>query len=122
MSREQTDTNDNFPDRDIPDGTYQFKVVSVVKRLGGTNKDKPFYSWKLEYEDIKGEQVLMPNKMGDLLRALGCVETEKGKFDWDTELVVNQVFQATVTHKADKKGVMRQEMSDFKAIKEEAPF
>lgn len=122
MSREQTDTNDSYPDRDIPDGTYQFKVESVVKRYGGANKDKPFYSWKLEYEGVKGEQVLMPNKMGELLRALKCTETEPGKFDWDTELVVNQVFEATVSHKTDKKGVLRQEMSDFKPIKEDAPF
>jgi hypothetical protein len=122
MSREITDTNDNYPDRDIPDGTYIFKVASVAKRYGGSNKDRPFYSWKLEYEGVKGDQVLMPNKMGDLLRVLKCTETKPGSFDWDTDLVVNQEFEATVFHQTDKKGVLRQEMSDFKAVKEEAPF
>ena len=120
--RETTDTNDNYPDRDIPDGTYEFKVINVAKRYGGANKDKPFYSWKFEYEGIQGEQVLMPNHMGDLLRVLKCTEMEKGKFDWDTELVVNQFFEATVTHEADKQGKMRQRMSGFKAVKEDVPF
>ena len=120
--REMADCNDSYPDQDIPDGTYEFKVISVAKRYGGANKDKPFYSWKLEYEGVKGEQVTMPNKMGDLLRALGCEETSPGKFSWDTDLVVNQVFSATVSHKPDKAGKIRQEMSDFKKIKEDAPF
>jgi hypothetical protein len=122
--RETTDTNDNFPDRDIPDGTYSFRIESVAKRYGGVNKDKPFYSWKLEYEGVKGEQVLMPNKMGELLRVLGCTETEKGKFDWDTDMVSGQYFDATVTHELDKKGVNRQQMSNFKksAIDDDVPF
>lgn len=120
--RETIDTNDNYPDRDIPDGTYEFKVIRVEKKYGGANKDKPFYVWSLEYEGIQGEQVLMANKMGDLLRVLKCTETEKGKFDWDTELVVNQVFEATIAHEVDKKGKMRQQMSGFKAVKEDTPF
>jgi hypothetical protein len=120
--RETTDTNDSYPDRDIPDGTYTFKVESVVKRYGGANKDKPFYSWKLEYEGVKGEQVLMPNKMGDLLRVLKCTETEKGKFDWDTDMVVGKEFDATVTHETDKKGVLRQQMGDFKPSSADVPF
>lgn len=124
MTREQTDTNDNYPDKDIPDGTYEFKVLSATKKYGGEKKDKPFYVWKLEYEGVKGEQVLMPNMMGELLRALGCEETKPGQFDWDTELVVNQVFSATVSHEADKKNPakIRQQMKDFKKVKEEAPF
>lgn len=122
--RENIDTNDSYPDKDIPDGRYEFKVLSAEKKYGGAKKDKPFYVWRLEYEGIKGEQVLMPNKMGDLLRALGCTETEPGKFDWDTELVVNQVFAATVTHEADKKdpSKIRQQMSNFEKVKEDAPF
>lgn len=122
--RESIDTTDNYPDKDIPDGAYEFKVISVDKKYGGKNKDKPFYIWKLEYEGVKGEQVLMPNKMGDLLLALGCTQTKPGHFDWDTELVVNQIFSATVSHEADRKdpSKIRQQMSGFKKVKEEAPF
>jgi hypothetical protein len=122
--REQTDTNDNFPDRDIPDGTYTFKIESVAKRYGGANKDKPFYSWKLEYDGVKGEQVLMPKKMGGLLKVLGCTETTPGHFDWDTDLVQGQYFQATITHALDKKGTMRQEMGLFNKAKDtdDVPF
>lgn len=124
MTREITDTNDSYPDRDIPDGTYDFKVLRCEKKYGGAKKDKPFYVWTLEYEGVKGEQILMPNMMGDLLRALGCPESKPGVFDWDTELVVNQVFKATVSHAPDRKdpNKIRQQMSEFKAVKEDIPF
>ena len=122
MTRELTDTNDSYPDKDIPDGTYTFKVLSVEKKYGGTNKDKPFFVWKVEYEGIKGEQVLMPNMMGDLLRTLKCKEDKPGHFDWETDLMVNQQFEATVTHEMDKGGKVRQRMGNFKAVKEELPF
>jgi len=120
--RETTDTNDSYPDRDIPDGTYIFKVESVVKRYGGANKDKPFYSWKFEYEGVKGEQILMPSRMGELLRILGCTETEKGKFEFDTDIVIGKEFKATVSHAPDKKGTMRQNMTDFKVSDAEDPM
>lgn len=120
--RETLDTNDSYPDRDIPDGKYEFKVISVQKKYGGAAKDKPFYVWNLEYEGVKGEQVLMPNTMGPLLKALGCEEAKPGVYEWDTELMVNQVFSATVSHKMDKKGKLRQEMSGFEKVKEDAPF
>jgi len=124
MTREITDTNDSYSDKDIPDGAYNFKVIRVVKKLGGPYKDKPFYIWTLEYEGVQGEQVLMPNMMGGLLKVLGCTEIKPGHYDWDTDLVVNQVFLATVSHKADKKdpSKMRQYMDDFKAAKEDVPF
>lgn len=124
MSQEQTDTNDNYPDKDIPDGSYDFKVLGVKKKYGGQNKDKPFYIWSLEYEGVKGEQVLMPSTMGGLLSALGCQESKPGVYEWDTELMVNQIFSATVTHVKDKKdpSKIRQQMTDFKKVQEEAPF
>ena len=122
--RETIDTNDSYPDKDIPDGTYEFKVLSCEKKFGGANKDKPFYVWKLEFEGVRGEQVLMRNNMGDLLRALGCKEVKSGQFDWDTDLVANQVFSATVTHEPDKKdpSKIRQQMSGFKKVESDVPF
>lgn len=116
MSREQTDTNDSYPDKDIPDGTYEFKVISCQKKFGGKNKDKAFFVWKLQYEDLKGEQVLMPNKMGGLLKVLGCTEDKPGHFDWDTDAVEGKEFKATVSHAPDAKDPtkIRQEMGDFK--------
>lgn len=115
--RETTDTNDSYPDTDIPDGTYDFKVLGCEKKYGGKNKDKPFYVWKVEFEGVKGEQILLPNLMGDLLRVLNCTEVSKGKFDWDTDAVSGKEFTATVSHVQDKKdpAKIRQQMTDFKS-------
>ncbi len=120
--REEIDTNSSYPDRDIPDGTYTFKVLSIDKKFGGPKKDKPFYVWNLRYEGIDAEQVLMPNLMGDLLKILGCTETSPGKFDWDREALEGKEFDATVSHAPDKKGKMRQNMGDFKASSADVPF
>lgn len=121
--REEIDTNDNYPDRDIPDGEYTFIIDKIVKRYGGKNKDVPFYSMKVKYEEIMGEQVLMPNKMRGLLKVLGCTETLPGKYDWDPDLMEGKMFNATIKHEVDKKGTMRQQMVDFKSAKEaDVPF
>lgn len=126
MSRETTDTSNNFSNKDIADGTYTFNVLKVVKMFGGEKKDRPFYIWEVEYADHRGEQVLMPNMMGELFRILGCKETTPNKFDWDTDDVVNMKFTATVSHSPDKKdpSKIRQEMREFRKASEESeiPF
>lgn len=110
MSREYTDTNSNFDNEPLPDGRQTFKVVSVRKHIKGENK---MFFWTLAYKDGEGTQLLLPNMMGELLRVLGCTETKKNEFDWDTDIVQGQCFDATVSHGVDKKGVMRQNMSEF---------
>lgn len=121
--RETLDTSSNFPDKNIPDGTYEFRVMSVVKKYGGANKDKPFYVWLLTFGDNQAEQILMPNMMGDLLRVLGCKEVKQNHFDWDTDEVMGAKFTATVTHSPDKKdsSKIRQNMTEFKKT-EDIPF
>lgn len=119
--RETTDTNSNFDNKDLPDGTRTWEIVQVRKQKG-------FYVWLLECEaeGLEGEQVLFPNNMGPLLRLLGCTETSKGVFDWDMDMVEGQKFIATVSHAPDKKDPtkIRQNMTDFKKAEEaaDAPF
>ena len=126
MIRETTDTNDSYPDKDIPDGTYTFKILDISKKFGGVNKDKPFFVFKLEFEGVRGEQVLMPNMMGDLLRLLGATEIKPGVFEYDLVALAQsgKRFVATVIHVADKKdpSKMRQQMGDFKKAEEELEF
>ena len=125
MSIEQTDTSPTYENKQIPDGEHTFKVVRVKSIIKGTTK---LYVWTLEYpaESIaeggirqdteQGEQVLLPSMMGDLLRVLGCKETSKNKFLWDSEEVVGDTFVATVSHEPDKKDPtkIRQQMTNFK--------
>jgi hypothetical protein len=113
MSREITNTVNNFADYNIKDGQHTFKVLEVRSMQDGR-----FYIWKLEYggdHGLVGEQLLMPNMMGDLLRVLACTEIEPNKFDWETGEQVDKTFSATVSHKPDKKDPtkMRQHMSGF---------
>jgi len=110
MSREYTDTKSDLDNEPFPDGRQTFKVLSVRKHMKGETK---MYFWELSYKDGEGTQLFLPNMMGDLLRVLGATETKKGEFDWETELMEGKVFDATVSHALDKKGVMRQKMTDF---------
>lgn len=119
--RETTDTTSRFADKSIPDGEHVFTVKNVKKKYGGANKDKPFYVWLVSFKGKEGEQVLMPNMMGPLLKAIGCTEIKPGHYDWDTDAVEGKTFKATVSREPDKKdpSKMRQQMANFE---EELPF
>lgn len=122
MSRESTDTNSDFDNEPLPDGKHTFKVLSVRKHMKGDTK---MYFWSLSYKDGEGVQLLLPNMMGDLLRVLGATETKKNEFDWETELMEGKVFDAVVSHAVDKKGVMRQNMTEFSksaTAEDDVPF
>jgi hypothetical protein len=118
MVRETVDTNFKN-NREIADGTWDFVVDSCTKKYGGTAKDVPFYILKVRYQNGDGEQALMPNMMGPLLRLLGAKEVEPNKFDFDTDDFFNFRFTATISREQDKKDStkMRQKMSDFKKYK-----
>jgi hypothetical protein len=110
MSREYTDTNGDFDNEPLPDGRRTFKVLSVRPHTKGTTK---MYFWSLAHKDGEGTQLLLPSMMQELLRVMGATETKKGEFDWETDLMEGKVFDATVSHALDKKGVMRQNMTEF---------
>ena len=124
MSMETTDTNSQFHD-DIPDGTYDFEVVNVVrKEING----KKAYEWTLEYDGGEGKVLTWPNQVGPLLALLGAKEdtAKKGHYLWETELMVGKTFKATISHDPDKKDPSKvyQNMKDFKPSKktEDVPF
>jgi hypothetical protein len=113
MSLEETDTT-GFEKKPIPGGEDTFKVLSVNR----VEKVKGLYEWQLE--NSKGDDYqhnMFANEMGDLLRILGCNETSKNKFSWDTVAVEDRTFKATVSHVPDKKdaNIIRQKMTNFKA-------
>src|ERR1700682_4970631 len=114
MSRESTDTNSQFND-DIPDGTYDFSIVKVVAK---DIKGKRGYEWNLDYGNGIGKVLTWPNQIGPLLKVLGCKEIEKGKYDWDTDLMEGKTFKATIVHEKGKKSdKVYCNIKDFKASK-----
>jgi len=114
--REIIDTNASFDNEPLPDGRHTFKILSIRRHMKGDTK---MYFWSLSYDGGEGTQLLLPSMMGDLLRVLGATETKKGEFDFDAELMEGKVFDAIVSHGLDKKGVMRQNMTDFTKAKDE---
>lgn len=114
MARETLDTNQKQKGN-IEDGTWNFEAVSMTKKYGGANKDVPYFLLKVRYVEGDGEQILLPNMMGPLLRLLGAKEVKPNKFDFDTDDFQGFRFSATVSHEPDKKDPtkIRQHMGSF---------
>jgi len=114
MSLEQDiDTSNKYEKTPIPDGEHTFEV-EFVERI---EKVPGLYEWTLKAEDGESYlQGLFANEMGDLLRCLGCKETSKNKFTFDTMMLEGAKFKASVSHVPDKNKpeVVRQKMSGFK--------
>jgi len=110
---EEIDTNNNFDSKKIPDGVHSFRIVNFKKH-------KNLYIFTLSYDGVEGEQTFFGNQMGDFLKCLGCKESKKGVYIFDSELVLGGVFKATVYQEADKKDPTKiyQRMKDF----DEVPF
>ncbi len=116
MLDEIVDTNSNFANKEIPDGPHTFRVLNV-------RKNGLLYIWELSYDGGKeGEQVFFANTMGPLLKALGCIDQEKGKYHLQSEIVDGAIFKATVFREADKndKTKLYQRMKDFQGS--EVPY
>jgi hypothetical protein len=115
MVREITSTTGKYESAPLPEGRRAFVVASAPEKKYGKNSGAEYFQWKFQYEGGLGDQILLPNMMGGLLKALGCTETGPGVYDWDTSEVEGKAVIATVTISPDKKDPtkMRQRMSDF---------
>lgn len=109
---EEIDTNSNFVNKEIPDGEHSFRINSFRKHAN-------LYIFNLSYEGKEGEQTFFGNQMGDFLRCLGCDQSSKGIYIFDSEKVLGNAFKATVYREEDKKtGKTYQRMKEF----DELPF
>lgn len=124
---EEIDTANKY-DNSIQDGTYDFIVESVTKKVKNSVN---MYILKLTFkgesgERETGEQILFPSGMGPLLEVLGCKKTSGDKYGWDPDMMQGKAFMATVKTEPDKKDAtkMRQNMKDFKPSAEtsDIPF
>ncbi len=114
MSIERTSTKGKFDNDPLPEGRREFMVAGPVEKKYGKNGGE-FFVWKFQYEGGIGDQVLLPNMMAGLLRALKCEETEPNSFLWDTNEQEGKKVVATVSFAPDKKNpsVIRQHMGEF---------
>lgn len=101
----------------VPENHYIAMINNVKEK---TVKEFILYEWSFEAE-VDGKPyyfglTMFSSQMGDLLRALGCTETTKNKFEWDSEQVIGNTIEFNICHIADKKGVLREQMSDIKLL------
>lgn len=114
MTKQTTDTSGRSL---TPENHYEATINKIVnKEVKGFNiyewsfesllDDKPFY-FKLG---------MFTSQMAELLRALGATETSPNKFDWDDEDYIGVTLSFNLVHVADKKGVLREQLSDIKRL------
>lgn len=120
--REITDTRDRFASDPLPEGTNRFVVAAEPKKKMNANGNE-YWIWRFQWDKGIGDQIMLPNMMGGLLKTLGFKEIEPKKFDWDTLECEGKAVLATVRYEQDKKDPTktRCHMGDFQADSE-IPF
>lgn len=101
----------------IPESNYHAMITAVKKK---TVKEFIIYAWSFEalvndspfYFTID----LFSSQMGDLLRALKAKEVTPNRFEWDDETVVGNTLSFNIVHVVDKKGIMREQISDISLL------
>ena len=114
MTKHSTETGRTL----IPEGHIVAMITNVKEKEipGGYI----VYEWSFEAEE--GDKAkyfsmsMFSSQMADLLRALNCQEVSKNRFEWDDEQVIGNTIEFNIVHVADKKGVIREQMSDIKLL------
>lgn len=102
----------------IPEGHIVGMINNVIEKEipGGYI----IYEWSFETEeDGKAKYFSLStfsSQMIDFLRALGCQEVSKNRFEWDSEQVIGNTIEFNIVHVTDKKGVIREQMADIKLL------
>lgn len=116
MAKQTTDTSGKTL---VPENHYPNVMVASVKRK--EVKEFIIYEWVFESDDMTFKLGMFASQMAELLRALGATEVSPNKFDWDDEAVIGEHLSFNVVHVADKKGVIREQLSDIKKITNSNP-
>lgn len=102
----------------VPEDHYDNVMISKIVRKD--IKGFTIYEWSFETlvndKEFTFKLGFFTSQMADLLRVLGGKEVLPGKFDWDDEDMVGQHLSFNVVHVADKKGVIREQLSDIKLV------
>lgn len=113
MAEQYTDTGKTL----IPEDNYEAMITHVTKK-----EPKGFIMYEWKFEALKNDKpfyfniTLFSSQMTELLRALGAEEVSNNRFKWDDEAVIGKTISFNLAHIADKKGVLRETMSDIKLL------
>ena len=101
----------------VPESHYVAMINNVKEK-----EIKEFILYEWSFESLVNDKpyyfgvTLFSSQMADLLRALGCTEITKNKFEWDSDAVIGNTIEFNIAHVPDKKGVVREVMSDIKFL------
>lgn len=119
MTKQTTDTSG----RNLtPEGHYEATIHKIFRK-----EPKGFIIYEWSFEALVNEKPfyftlgMFPSQMGELLRALGAKEVTPHKFDWDDEEYIGVTVAFNLCHIADKKGVIREVLSDVKMLSPRNP-
>lgn len=106
----------------VPEGHYVAMINNVKEK---EIKEFILYDWSFETE-VDGKAyyfglTFFSSQMAELLRALNCKEVTKNKFEWEDEEVIGNTLEFNICHVPDKKGVVREQMSDIKLLTKSEP-
>lgn len=101
----------------IPESNYEATITKVRKK---EVREYIMYDWS--FESLVDDKpfyfviTLFSSQMSDLLKALGAKEVSKNKFEWDDQEVVGNTLSFNIVHVEDKKGIVREQLSDIKLL------
>lgn len=101
----------------VPENHYEATIQAVKRK-----EIKEFIIYEWSFEALVNEKPfyfkigLFSSQMAELLRALGATEVTPNKFEWDDEQVIGVTVSFNLCHVADKKGVIREVISDVKML------
>ena len=116
--RETTDTSQHFELQ--PEGQYTMTVNGRPEKRRTSGGKTTYRIWK--FKVITGGStkiisiLLFPWESEELLAALGAVEVDKHKWDWDDEAVDGKTIIANIRHVPDNNGDLREKLFDVTAI------
>lgn len=113
MAKEITETGRTL----IPESHYEAMIQNVKRK---DIKGFVIYEWAFEAlvsdKPFYFQLGMFSSQMTELLRALGAKETTSNRFEWDMEEVIGITISFNLTHQEDKKGIMRETLSDIKML------
>lgn len=117
MPSERTNTSKNVL---VPEDHYEALIEKVNRKEipGGYI----IYEWN--FEALVNEKPfhfkigMFSSQMDEILKAVGATEVSKNDWEWDRDQIKGLTLSFNVIHVADKKGVIREQLSDIKLMSE----
>lgn len=101
----------------VPENNYEATIQTIVRK-----EPKGFVIYEWAFEALVNEKSfyfklgMFPSQMEELLKALGATESSPHKFDWESDDYIGITLSFNLCHQADKKGVIREVISDVKML------